>query len=139
MHHGVRRIAALASAAAVSACASGGSLTGGGGSVAVPQNYRQQIAAKLRQWEDVSTIRSAEITGPHDKFVGLLFGGTRPSVCVKLGMPNMIGGAGTYYYVFYFNGGVVDGYKQGAAFQEQVAMVGCGSEPLTRFTELART
>ena len=123
--------------ALLAGCASGGAMTGSG-SISAPQNYRQLIAAKLRQWEDVPTIRSAEISKPHQKFVGLIYGGTRPTVCVKLGQPNLIGMPSTFYYVFYFSDGQVDGYKQGAVMPEQVPLIGCGDQPLTKFTELAR-
>ncbi len=139
----VREVTARAGLVTISAilvgCASAGTLTGGGGSVSAPPNYRQLIAAKLRQWEDVSTIRFAEISQPHQKFVGLIYGGTRPTVCVKLGLPNLIGAPGTFYYLFYFSDGQVDGYKQGAVMPEQVPLIGCGDQPLTKFTELVRS
>ena len=126
-----RRLAALTVAAILGGCASAG--MGAGGSISAPPNYRQLIAAKLRQWEDVSTIRSARITAPHQRFVGLQSGGTRPTVCVELGMPNLIGAPGTTFYVFYFDNGQVDGNKVvGAAFGH------CFDQPLTKFTELVR-
>jgi hypothetical protein len=128
----------MASAVAVffSGCASSGGLTGSSGNISAPSNYRQAIAAKLKQWEKVSDIRSAEITKPHNKFLGLIVGGTRPAVCVKLVMPNLIGSNAAYYYDFYFDNGEVDGYRQGATSQYQIPFIGCGNEPLTKFTEL---
>jgi hypothetical protein len=127
---------AVALALASSGCASSGGLTGSSGNISAPSNYRQAIAAKLRQWEKVSDIRSAEISQPHNKFLGLIVGGTRPTVCVKLVMPNLIGSNAAYYYDFYFDNGEVDGYRQGATSQFQVPFIGCGNEPLTKFAEL---
>ena len=133
----VRYVTVSAIAVVASGCASSGGLTGSSGNIAAPSNYRQAIAAKLRQWEKVSDIRSAEISQPHNKFLGLIVGGTRPTVCVKLVMPNLIGSNAAYYYDFYFDNGEVDGYRQGATSQFQVPFIGCGNEPLTKFTELA--
>ena len=127
---------AIALALAASGCASTGSLTGGGNNSA-PPNYRQAIAAKLRQWEKVSDIRSAEITKPHNRFVSIIYGGTRPAVCVKLLAPSMFGTLVTSYYLFVFDNGVADGYKQMAGSQFEAQLLGCGNEPLTKFTELA--
>jgi hypothetical protein len=129
-------VIAIAVAVAASGCASTGSLTGGGNPIA-PPNYRQAIAAKLKQWEKVSDIRSAEITKPHNRFVSIIYGGTRPAVCVKLLMPNLFGTPVPHYYLFVFDNGKVDGYKQMAGSQLEAQLIGCGNEPLTKFTELA--
>ena len=129
-------VTASAIAVVSSGCASTGSLTGSGGNLTAPPNYRQAIAAKLKQWEKVSDIRSAEITKPHNRFVSIIYGGTRPAVCVKLLMPNLFGTPVPGYYLFVFDNGAVDGYKQMAGSQFEAQLIGCGNEPLTKFTEL---
>lgn len=126
---------AVALALASGGCASSGSLAGGG-NVSAPPNYRQAIAAKLKEWEKVSDIRSAEITQPHNRFVSIIYGGTRPAVCVKLLMPNLFGNPVPHYYMFVFDNGAVDGYKQMAGSQFEAQLIGCRDEPLTKFTEL---
>jgi hypothetical protein len=54
------------------------------GAYAVPSNYRQLVARKII--EDKAhgqSIRSAVISQPAERFVGLLGGGTRPIVCAE--------------------------------------------------------
>jgi hypothetical protein len=49
---------------------------------AVPSNYRQLIARKIIEGTaHIGPIRSAAISQPADRFVGLVNGGTRPVVC----------------------------------------------------------
>jgi hypothetical protein len=109
------------------------------GSDAAPANYRQAVAAKLRRMVDVSTVRSPQISKPHMKFLGLFNGGTRPTVCVKLMRPNVLGMQGTYVYLFYFNDGRADGFQETATNFVQQAMNGCTDQQFTPFTELARS
>jgi hypothetical protein len=134
---------AAAIAALVSGCASTAETASGGGALATntivaPTNYRQAVPAKLRQMEDASTISAAEITKPHERWMGLINGGTRPVVCVRLVRPNILGTPATYFYMFYFDNGVADGYQQGAISPMHAMMIGCQGEPLTPFTELKR-
>jgi hypothetical protein len=126
---------AIAFALASSGCASSSSFTGSG-NLAAPPNYRQAIAAKLKQLEKVSDISSAEITKPHNRFVSIIYGGTRPAVCVKLFLPNLFGNPVPHYYLFIFDNGVPDGFKQMAGSPIEAQLIGCGNEPLTKFTEL---
>jgi hypothetical protein len=106
--------------------------------VAAPSNYRQIVAAKLREVEDARVIKSAEITDPHDKFMGLIAGGTRPVVCVRVVRPTPLGGLGTYNYIFYFGQGKVEDYRYGAtSVFDQLAME-CGGQTFTDFTKLVR-
>jgi hypothetical protein len=109
------------------------------GSTAAPANYRQAVAAKLRRMVDVSTVRSPQISKPHMKFLGLFNGGTRPTVCVKLMRPNVLGMQGTYVYLFYFDDGRADGFQETATNFVQQAMNGCTDQQFTPFTELARS
>src|SRR2546423_779678 len=95
------------------------------GSDAAPANYRQTVAAKLRRMVDVATIRSPQITKPHMKWVGIFNGGTRPTVCVKLVRPNLLGNPATYVYLFYFDNGRADGFQEIATSLVQQAMNGC--------------
>lgn len=106
---------------------------------AIPPNYRQLVAAKLRQWEDVRAVRSAEISRPYERFLGLINGGTRVVVCVSLMRPNAFGSIATFYYLFYFNNGQADGFKQGASNFFELAQLGCGNQPMTKFTEFAKS
>lgn len=125
------------SAIVVGGCAA--SSATGQSNLGVPANYRALAALKMRELEDVSVIKAAEITPPHERFVGLLFGGTRPVVCVRALRPNLIGSDGSYFYLIYFANGQADGYKQGAYNAASAAMMGCGEQPLTPFTELVPT
>jgi hypothetical protein len=61
---------------------------------------------------DASTISAAEITKPHERWMALINGGTRPVICVKLVRPNLLGAPATYFYMFYFDNGVADSYSK---------------------------
>jgi hypothetical protein len=111
---------------------------GAAGSSAAPANYRQAVAAKLRRMVDVRTVKSPQITKPHMKFVGLFNGGTRPTVCVRLMRPNLLGMPAAYVYLFYFDDGRADGYQEIATSFLQQAMNGCTDQQFAPFTELAR-
>ena len=112
---------------------------GAAGSDAAPANYRQAVAAKLRRMVDVATVRSPQISKPHMKWVGIFNGGTRPTVCVRLIRPNLLGMPGTYVYLFYFDDGRADGFQETATNFVQQAMNGCTDQQFTAFTELARS
>jgi len=63
-----------------------------GANLAPPKNYRQQVAAKLRQMEEnPSAIQYVGITSPKEMFVRIMSGGTRPAVCVQVERPNIFG------------------------------------------------
>jgi hypothetical protein len=130
--------AAAASAILVLIFAGAIATPGTAGSNAAPANYRQAVAAKLRQMVDVTAIRSPQISKPHMKWVGIFNGGTRPTVCVKLIRPNLFG-MGTYVYLFYFDDGRADGFQETATNFVQQAMNGCTDQQFTSFTELARS
>lgn len=110
----------------------------GSGSTAVPPNYRQRVAVKLREMTDLSDVKSPEISRPQVRFVGLLYGGTRPTVCVRLIKPNFVGVPTPHLYLFYFDNGQADGYQQGAYNAVSAAFVGC-DPPLSPFPELLRS
>ena len=114
-------------------CAS--SSAGGSGSTAAPPNYKQAVAARMREMVDVSTVKSAQITRPHERFMGLVYGGTRQAVCVSAVHPNIIGMDAPHPYMFYFNDGRADGFRLGST-GPGVQVVGCGSEPYMPFPEL---
>lgn len=108
-------------------------------SLAPPKNYREQIAAKLRQMEDnPSAIQYVGITQPRQMFVGLIAGGTRPAVCVQVERPNIFGARAAWYYLFYFENGQVDGYKMMATSALQQALQRC-EPPLSPMTDLVRS
>jgi hypothetical protein len=119
-------------------CASNAAMAAGPRSTAVPANYRQLVAAKLRQMIDVSVVRSPQISGPRQRFVGLFQGGTRPTVCVRLTKPNSFGLSAVHLYLFYFDNGRAEGFQQVAYSFAQQALNGC-DPPLTPFTELTRS
>jgi hypothetical protein len=107
--------------------------------LAPPKNYKQLVAAKLRQMEDdPSAIQYVGITRPQQMFVGILAGGTRPAVCVQLERPNIFGMRAAWYYRFYFENGKVDGHKMMTGGALQQAMARCQS-PLSPITHLVRT
>jgi hypothetical protein len=108
-------------------------------SLAPPKNYRQLVAAKLRQMEDPSVIQYVGITQPKMMFVGIFSGGTRPAVCVQVERPNIFGARAAWYYSFYFENGQVDGFKRmttGGYLQQ--ALIQC-DPPLTPITDLVRS
>ena len=112
---------------------------GSSASLAPPKNYREQIAAKLQQMEDdPSGIQYVGITQPREMFVGLFNGGTRPAVCVQVERPNIFGVRAAWYYLFYFENGQVDGFKQMATSALQQAMQRC-DPPLAPMTDLVRS
>ena len=119
--------AALVGTALFAGCATSESSSA---SQALPKNYREQIAVKLRQMEDPSLIQYVGVTQPRNTFVGILKGGTRPAVCVRVDRPDILGARGSWFYTFYAENGQVDGYK--------VAMLTCGA-PLADITHLVRS
>lgn len=131
------RAAAVSAAFAlgVGGCASTPS---GSGSLAAPPNYRQLVAAKLRQMEDVSVIQSVEISAPRERFVGLIYGGSRPAVCVQVIRPNIFSVSAAWYYLFYFENGQTDGHKMMPTNAFEQALFRC-NEPLTPITALLRS
>jgi hypothetical protein len=108
------------------------------GSDAAPANYRQAVAARLRRMLDMKTIRSPQISRPHMKWVGIFNGGTRPTVCVRLMRPNLLGMQATFTYLFYFDNGRADGFQETATSFVQQAMNGCTDQQFTPFTEIGR-
>jgi hypothetical protein len=108
------------------------------GSDAAPANYRQAVAAKLRRMLDVNTIRSPQISKPHMKWLGIFNGGTRPTVCVRLMRPNLLGMQATFTYLFYFDNGRADGFQETATSFVQQAMNGCTDQQFSPFTEIGR-
>ncbi len=86
----------------------------------------------MRELVDVSTVKSAEISRPHDRFIGLLNGGTRPIVCVRAVHPNFLGMEATQYYWFYFDNGRTTGTK----VDPNAPIRGCPGQDFTPFTEL---
>jgi hypothetical protein len=107
-------------------------------SLALPKNYREQIAAKLRQMEDPSVIQYVGITQPKTMFVGIMNGGTRPAVCVQVDRPDLFGVRGSWYYSFYAENGQVDGFKRVPMGALQEMMLRC-EPPLTPITDLVRS
>lgn len=133
---------AVAALAALLASVGGGCATSQGSSpasLAAPANYRQLVAAKLREMEDdVSVLQAVEISQPRERFVGLIYGGTRPAVCVRVVRPNIFGVSAAWYYFFYFENGKADGYKFVPTSAIERAMFPC-NEPLTPITLLVRS
>jgi hypothetical protein len=117
----------------LSACATA---SGGAASRAVPADYRQKIAQKLRA-EGLNNVQSAEISLPFDRFVGLVYGGTRPQVCVHAVAQNWAGRVGSMYWTYYFDDGTADGHQiaMTSPLQEEMMGRGCVNQPLTPFTE----
>jgi hypothetical protein len=111
---------------------------GDSASLAPPKNYRQQVAAKLRQMEDPSVIQYVGITQPKMMFVGLFNGGTRPAVCVQVERPNIFGARAAWYYLFYFENGQADGFKKMPSSALEAALAPC-EPPLTQMTDLVRS
>jgi hypothetical protein len=106
--------------------------------LAAPANYRQLVAAKIREMEDVSALQAVEISRPRERFVGLINGGTRPAVCVRVVRPNIFGASAAWYYFFYFENGKADGYKFVPTNLIERAMYPC-DDPLTPITPLVRS
>ena len=106
---------------------------------AVPKNYVPLVAAKLRQMEeDTFVIQYVGITKPRERFVGLIYGGSRIAICATVMRPNIFGVTAAWYYVFYFENGQIQGFKQWPTSALQQAMVRC-EQPLTPITHLVRT
>jgi hypothetical protein len=135
----IARSGRLASAMAVAGtlvtgCATTGTMPDGKNITAAPANYRQVIAAEIRTWDDAAEIRSGLITRPHPRWLGLINGGTRDAVCVTLIKPLLFGNIGPAPYMFFFENGKPDYYRQGKT--SPYSQVGCGDEPMLPFTEL---
>jgi hypothetical protein len=133
-----RALRGAAGVALVAAALGGCATTPSGANLAPPKNYRQQVAAKLRQMEDTTAIQYVGITQPKEMFVGIMNGGTRPAVCVQVERPNIFGTRAAWYYTFYFENGQVDGFKRMATSALQQAMLSCQS-PLSPMTDLVRS
>jgi hypothetical protein len=106
-------------------------------SLAPPKNWREQVAAKLREMEDPSVIQYVGTTQPKMMFTGIQNGGTRPAVCVQVERPNVFGARAAWYYLFYFENGKVDGHKTQAGPALQ-SLFQC-EPPLTTITDLVRS
>jgi hypothetical protein len=119
-----------------SGCATTGTTPDGKSTTAAPANYREVIAAEIRTWEDATAIQSGLITAPHQRWLGLAYGGTRDAVCVTLVKPLLFGNIGPAPYMFFFDNGKPDYYRQGRT--GAYSQVGCGDEPMTQFTEVTR-
>jgi hypothetical protein len=103
-------------------------------SLAPPKNYRQQVAAKIRQMEDnPSVIQYVGVTRPKQMWTGIQNGGTRPAVCAQVVRPNIFGLKAAWYYLFYFENGQVHGYRM-----QTPSMITC-QPPLTTITGLVRS
>jgi len=128
---------ALVGAALCAGCAT---TDGSSASLAPPKNYREQIAAKLRQMgEDTSALQYVGITQPKMMFVGIFNGGTRPAVCVQVERPNVFGQRAAWYYTFYFENGQVDGFKRMyTGGYLSAALLPCDA-PLANMTPLVRS
>jgi hypothetical protein len=98
--------------------------------IAAPPNYRALILAHLKNTlKDPYSVRSAEISDASPKFVGLLNGGNRPAVCVKMNAKNSFGayiGIQTHAYFFLNNeiAGAIDN------------AIGCNEAKFAPFTEI---
>lgn len=72
-------------------CQSSGIVASSGRAVSqhpdLPANYRQQVAEFMRTqlFAKIHGIKSAEISDPNRAFAGLIAGGDRDFVCVRLG------------------------------------------------------
>jgi hypothetical protein len=107
-------------------------------SLAAPADYKKVVAAKLHEIEDVRAIRSAEITAPHKKWMGLIAGGMRQVVCVRLVRPAPLGGLGDYHYIFLFNNGKVEDVRHGSINNIDQILGECREQTFTDFTKLVR-
>jgi hypothetical protein len=87
--------------------------------------------------EDTSVIEYVGITKPRERFVGLLYGGTRTAVCATVVRPNIFGASAAWYYVFYMENGQLDGFKHWPTSAFQQALFRC-EQPLTPITHLVR-
>jgi hypothetical protein len=132
------RMLRVAVTAATLVSASSGVAPAQSASGVVPKNYVQLIAAKLRQMENPSVVEYAGITKPRERFVGLFYGGSRIAVCARVVRPNFFGASAAWYYMFYFENGRVEGFKQAPTGAIQQALVRC-EEPLTPITHLVRS
>jgi hypothetical protein len=81
MRAALRLIACVLCGNLLSGCVTTGS-DRASASYAVPSNYRQLVARKVIEGTaHIGPIRSATISQPAEKFMGLVNGGTRPVVC----------------------------------------------------------
>ncbi|HWE16521.1 MAG TPA: hypothetical protein VG758_04970 [Hyphomicrobiaceae bacterium] len=106
-------------------------------SLAPPKNWREQVAAKLREMEDASVIQYVGTTQPKQMWTGIQNGGTRPAVCVKMEKPNIFGARAAWYFTFYFENGKVDGHKMQTVGPALQPLFQC-EPPLTTITDLVR-
>ena len=85
MHRGAIFIICLSFCGPLTGCMTTGGEGGSSaraGAYAAPPNYRQLVARKVIEGTaHIGPIRSATISRPTDRFVGLLGGGSRPIVC----------------------------------------------------------
>lgn len=109
---------------------------GAASTTAVPANYKQVITAEIRSWEDASAVQSGEISAPHERWMGLINGGTRPIVCVRLIKPLLFGNIGPAWYLFFFDNGKPDYVRLGST--GPYSQVDCGHQQMMPFTEVAR-
>ena len=106
------------------------------GSAAIHPNYRHLVAAKLRQMVGVSTIRSPQISGPQERWVGVFLGGMRPTICVRLIKLNLLGMSGTYFTCSTSTTVESMVFSRARSISYNNPMIGCDNKPLTPFTEL---
>ena len=108
-----RALGSVTMAAAVAAILGGCATTPNtSASLAPPNNYRQQVVAKVRESEvQTSELIYVGITQPKQMWTGIQNGGTRPAVCVQVERPNIFGIKAAWFYLFYFENGKVEGYK----------------------------
>jgi hypothetical protein len=71
----------------------------------IPTDYKAQIVAYAKaDLKDPYSIKSAEISGPHLGFVGLLFGGQGSFVCARFNSKNSFGAyVGVQPTIYIFN------------------------------------
>jgi hypothetical protein len=104
------------------------SVTAVGAHPDLPANYRQQIAAFMRtQMFAHSGISGAEISDPNRTFAGLVSGGDRDIVCVRIGGP--LGTVRAYTFIdgklSWDTGGIVGQSGMGVLTERW----GCGENP----------
>lgn len=75
------------------------------GAYAVPPNYRQLVARKIIEGTaHLGPIRSATISLPVERFVGLVNGGTRPVVCATTTTEGPVISQVTRWIIWFENG-----------------------------------
>jgi hypothetical protein len=74
-------------------------------SYAAPSNYRQLVARRVIEGTaHIGPIRSATISQPAEKFVGLAHGGTRPIVCATTTNEGRLISQSTSWLIMFENG-----------------------------------